>query len=136
MGLTRRGKCRRACSAAMMGKACACPKAWSYYVEFYVLDDGQRLSLTTRMPGAKLKRWKVGCDNKTIAHQQAVIKTKLLAGALASEQARQSVMTLGQWAHEYKTIEEVMALRSYKERCQRIDQVILPSLELIGCYRI
>jgi integrase len=127
MGLTRKGKCRRACSAAMMGKACACPKAWSYYVEFYVLDDGQRLSLTTRMPGAKLKRWKVGCDNKTIAHQQeAVIKTKLLAGALASEQARRSVMTLGQWAAEYKTIEEVMALRSYKERCQRIDQVIVP----------
>jgi integrase len=110
-----------------LGHACTCPKAWSYYVEFYVLDDGERLMLTPRVPGAKLKRWKVGCDNKTVARQQeAVMKTKLLAGAVTSERVQRSMMTLGQWAAEYKTIEEVVALRSYKERCQRIDQVIVP----------
>jgi integrase len=45
---------------------------------------------------------------------------------MTSERVQRSVMTLGQWSEEYKTIEEVVALRSYKERCQRIDQVIVP----------
>ena len=127
MGLTRRGKCTRRCNKGVLGKACSCPKAWSYYVEFYVLDDGERLKLTRRMPGAKLRRWKVGCDNKTIARQQeAVIKTQLLAGAMASERVREAIVTLGQWAEEYQAIEEVRRLRSYKERCQRIAQVLVP----------
>ncbi|MDI3465647.1 MAG: hypothetical protein OJF50_004468 [Nitrospira sp.] len=127
MGLTRRGKCARGCSDGAKGLKCSCPKSWAYYIEFYVLDDGRRLTLTKRVPGAKLKRWKVGCDNKTLARQQeAVIKTKLLAGAVESERAKQTVMTLGQWAEEYKATEEVRRLRSYKERCQRIDKVIVP----------
>src|SRR5262249_39762126 len=128
MGLTRRGKCTRRCSDGVKGMKCPCPKTWAYYVEFYVLDDGKKLSLTKRIPGAKLKRWKVGCDNKTIAKQQeAVIKTNLLAGAMASEQAkRHTVITLGQWAKVYKHTEEVQRLRSYKARCQRIDNVIVP----------
>lgn len=38
------------------------------------------------MPGAKLKRWKVGTLNRTIAKQQeALIKTDLLKGAVKSE---------------------------------------------------
>jgi len=99
----------------------------SYYVEFHVLDDGKTLSLASGIQGAKLKRWKVGCVNKTVAKQQeAIIKTKLLAGTMVSERAQSTVMTLGQWAEEYKAIEEVVRLRSYKERCQRIDQVIVP----------
>jgi hypothetical protein len=127
MVLTRRGKCSRRCAQVVQGKACSCPKAWSYYVEFFVLDDGERLKLTTRIPGAKLRRWKVGCDNKTIARQQeAVIKTQLLAGAVLSERVQQTMMTLGQWAEEYQAIEEVIRLRSYKERCQRISQALVP----------
>jgi len=127
MGLTRKAKCARKCPDGVKGKKCPCPKTWAYYVEFYVLDDGKKLSLSTHQPGARLKRWKVGCDNKRLARQhEAVIRTKLLAGALESERAKQAVMTLGQWVDEYKTIEEVKQLRSYKERCQRIDQVILP----------
>ena len=106
----------------------------SFYVEFRVLDDGKRLSLASGNQGAKLKRWKVGCANKTVARQQeAIIKTKLLAGTMASERAESNVMTLGQWAEEYKTIEEVARLRSYKERCQRIDQVIVP---FFGSHRL
>lgn len=127
MGLTRRGKCSRGCPDGVKGLKCPCAKRWAYYVEFYVLDDGKKLLLTKRMPGAKLKRWKVACDNKTIARQhEAVIKTKLLAGAMTSDHAKHAVMTLGQWAEEYKAIEEVQRLRSYKERCQRIDRVIVP----------
>jgi integrase len=109
------------------GLKCACPKTWTYYVEFYVLDDGERLILTNRMPGAKLKRWKVGCDNKTLARQQeAVIKTKLLAGSLVSDRMASNVSTLGQWAAEYLELEEVKRLRSYQERCQRIQRVLVP----------
>ena len=101
----------------------------SYYVEFHVMDDGKTLSLASGIQGAKLKRWKVGCTNKGTAKQQeALIKAKLLAGTMMSERAKLSVMTLGQWAEEYKGIEEVRRLRSYKERCQRIDQVIVPFL--------
>lgn len=99
----------------------------SYYVEFRVLDDGKTLSLASGIQGAKLKRWKVGCTNKTVAKQQeAIIRTKLLAGTMVSERVQQTVLTLGEWAEEYKAIEEVTRLRSYKERCQRIDQVIVP----------
>ncbi len=99
----------------------------SYYVEFRVRDDGKALALASHRPGAKLKRWKVGCLNKTVAKQQeAIIKTKLLSGAMLSERSHATVMTLGQWAEVYKAIEDVVRLRSYKERCQRIDTVIVP----------
>jgi integrase len=99
----------------------------SWYVEFYVLDDGKTLNLASRVQGAKLRRWKVGSTNKTVAKQQeAIIKTKLLAGTMESDRAASIVMTLGQWAEEYKAIEEVVRLRSYKERCQRINTVIVP----------
>ncbi|MEO7862846.1 MAG: site-specific integrase, partial [Nitrospirales bacterium] len=98
-----------------------------YYVEFRVLDNGKTLSLASGVQGAKLIRWKVGCGNKTIAQkQEAVIRTKLMAGAMASERTQNTVMTLAQWAEEYKAIQEVTRLRSYKERCQRIDKVIVP----------
>ncbi len=45
---------------------------------------------------------------------------------MPSERVHETVMTLGQWAEEYKAIDEVTRLRSYKERCQRIDNVIVP----------
>jgi hypothetical protein len=114
MGLTRRGKCARGCPAGVKGIKCACPKTWTYYVEFFVIDDGERLSIVNRMPGAKLKRWKVGCGNKKIARQhEALIKAKLLAGAMISERLASHVSTFGQWADEYLQLEEVRRLRSY-----------------------
>ncbi|HMU55419.1 MAG TPA: site-specific integrase, partial [Nitrospira sp.] len=39
---------------------------------------------------------------------------------------RHTVMTFGQWAEAYQAIEDVTRLRSYKERCQRITQVLVP----------
>jgi integrase len=99
----------------------------SYYVEFPVLDDGKTLSLARGVSGAKLKRWRVGCLNKRKAQdQETIIKNRLLNGTMRSEQVSEVMMTFGQWAEEYKAIEEVTRLRSYKERCQRIDRVIVP----------
>ena len=39
----------------------------SYYVEFHVLDDGKTLTLAPCVSGGKLKRWKVGSLNRTVA---------------------------------------------------------------------
>jgi integrase len=97
----------------------------SYYVEFRVVDKGKALELAKG--GGKLKRWKVGCLNKAEAKsQEAVIKTRLLAGTMPSDGATALVMTFQAWAKEYVEIEEVRKLRSYRERCQRIDRILVP----------
>jgi integrase len=41
-------------------------------------------------------------------------------------QAQQATTTFQRWAEEYVEIEEVKALRSYRERCQRIEKVLIP----------
>jgi integrase len=98
----------------------------SYYIEFRVQDDGKSLSLAAKGAG-KLKRWKVGCRNKAEAKkQEAIYRTQLLAGTLKSAGAAHRAMTFAAWAKEYVEIEEVKRLRSYKERCQRIDRVLAP----------
>lgn len=57
----------------------------SYYVEFRVLDNGKVLTLASGIQGVKLKRWKVGCTNKTTVKQhEAIIKTKLYVNSLLS----------------------------------------------------
>lgn len=99
----------------------------SYYVEFPVLDDGKTLTLARRIPGAKLKRWKIGSLNKTIAkRQEALIKTDLMRGVIKSDQV-QAPRTFAQWAKEYVEIEGVKVLDTYRERCQRIATVLIPS---------
>jgi len=45
---------------------------------------------------------------------------------MVSERAKLNVMSLSHWEEEYKAIEEIRRLRSYRERCQRIDQVSVP----------
>jgi len=98
-----------------------------WYIEFPVIDDGKILTLARGTPGAKVKRWRVGCRNKTIAQdQETIIKNKLLNGTLVSVRAKLAIMTFGQWAKEYVGIEEVKCLRSYRERCQRITVVLTP----------
>ena len=75
----------------------------------------------------KLKGWKVGCLNKAEAKtQEAIIKTRLLAGTLPSDGAAELVMTFKEWGEEYVQIEEVRKLRSYRERRQRIERVLVP----------
>jgi hypothetical protein len=49
-------------------------------------NDGKTLLLARGVPGARLKRWKVGSTNRTIAKQQeALIKTDLMMGTIKSE---------------------------------------------------
>lgn len=89
----------------------------SYYVEFRVVDDGRVLSLAVRGDGG-LKRWKVGCLNKGEARtQEAIIRTRLLSGQEKSPRIqRTQLMTFGQWAERYLTLEQVQALRSPQRR--------------------
>lgn len=89
----------------------------SYYVEFSVIDDGKTLSLATG-GGGKLKRWKVGCVNKTVAKQQeAMIKTQLLSGQRVSPaKARAESVTFKQWAQQYLQLDAVKKLKSYRMR--------------------
>jgi integrase len=97
-----------------------------WYVEFRVLDDGKTLSLASGVPGARLKRWKTGTTNRTLAKQQeALIKTELMKGIVKSA-TFQAPKTFVQWAKEYIEIEEVKILDSYRERCQRIEKVLKP----------
>ena len=52
-------------------------------------EDGKSWSLASGVPGAKKKRWKVGCLNKMIAREmEAAIKTRLLLGHEKTEQAK------------------------------------------------
>lgn len=99
-----------------------------WYVEFSIVDDGKTLALARNFAGAKLKRWKTGTANKTLAKQQeAIIKTDLMKGIVKSDCVRgHAPLAFAQWAKEYVQIEEVVGLRSYKERCQRIEQILVP----------
>ena len=97
----------------------------SYYVEFQVVDDGKTLSLATE-GGGRLKRWKVGCMNKTVAKQQeAIIKTQLLSGQQASPaKARAESMTFRQWAQLYLQLDEVKKLKSYRMRSDYVRNLV------------
>ncbi|MEK6585635.1 MAG: hypothetical protein AABZ24_04750, partial [Nitrospirota bacterium] len=89
----------------------------SYYVEFRVMEseDGKSWSLPSGVPGAKKKRWKVGCLNKTIAREmEAAIKTRLLLGHEKTEQAKPILFK--EWATAYLEIESIKTLRSYQDR--------------------
>src|SRR5689334_16435211 len=90
MGLTLRWRCTKRCEDGKKGrKKCPCPKVWSYYVEFQVIDDGNTLTLARGVPGAKLKRWNVFSSNKTVAKQQeAIIMTDLMKGIVKSKQVQ------------------------------------------------
>jgi integrase len=97
----------------------------SYYVEFPVLDDGKVLTLARGIAGAKLKRWKVGCLNRTVAKQQeALIKTELMKGRITSDQNRP--MLFKQWALDYIELESVKRLKSYRDRARIITQQLIP----------
>ncbi|GKS62891.1 integrase [Nitrospira sp.] len=97
----------------------------SYYVEFHVLDDGKTLSLASAAKGGRLKRWKVGSVNKTVAKQQeALIKTDLMKGVFKSENERS--LTFAEWAEIYLASEEIQRLRSLKDRVNVVCLQLLP----------
>lgn len=97
----------------------------SYYVEFHVLDDGKSLTLAASGSGGKLKRWKVGNLNRTLARQQeALIKTELMKGIVRSVQA--TTITFKQWGETYLELEEVKRLRSLKDRVNIVRLQLIP----------
>ena len=92
----------------------------SYYVEFPVLDDGKTLTLARGVPGARLKRWKVGNTNRTIAkHQEALIKTALMKGEIKSEKLP-GLMTFRAWGEKYLEIPEIKSLASYRNHVEKV----------------
>ena len=126
MGLTRKGKCSKPCEQGRKGLKCPCPKVWSYYVEFPVLDDGKTFTLARGVPGAKLKRWKVSSLNKTVAKQQeALIKTDLMKGLIKSNQV-QGPMTFKALAGAYLALPRVKAQANYERKQMWIEQRFLP----------
>ena len=107
----------------------------SYYVEFRVIDspDGKSLVLASGVPGARKKRWKVGCLNKTVAREmEAAIKTRILLGQEASERARPVLFK--QWVQTYLELEEVKTLRSFAGRSYSVKAHLVPffSGKLLG----
>jgi integrase len=96
-----------------------------WYVEFPVVDDGKVVQLGGGEPEARLKRWKTGTLNKTMAKQQeAIIKTDLMKGRMKS--VRGKCLTFADWADVYLQLEEVKALRSYKDRVETIRYQLIP----------
>ena len=56
-----------------------------WYVEFRVVDDDKVLSLSPGGTIGRMKRWKTGTTNKTVAKQwEAKLKTDLLMGKISS----------------------------------------------------
>jgi len=99
----------------------------SYYVEFRVIDseDGKSLKLASGVPGARKKRWKVGCLNKTVAREmESAIKTLILLGQERTEQARPVLFK--EWATTYLDMEAVKTLRSYQDRVEIMKRQLIP----------
>jgi len=96
-----------------------------WYVEFRVVDDDKVLSLSPGGTIGRMKRWKTGTTNKTVAKQwEAKIKTDLLMGKITSERSKS--VTFSQWAETYLQLEEVKSLRSYKDRVATIRYQLIP----------
>jgi len=99
----------------------------SYYVEFRVIDspDGKSLMLAGGVVGARKKRWKVGCLNKTIAKEtEAAIRTNLLLGKVLTQQAKPILFK--EWAKTYLDLEAVKVLRSYQDRVEIMGRQLVP----------
>ena len=98
-----------------------------YYVEFPVMDDGKALTLARGTPGAKIKRWKVGSNNRTQAKQQeAMIKTDLMKGLMKSNQ-NLGPMTFKALANAYLAIPSIKKQVSYDNKQSVIENHFLPS---------
>ena len=99
----------------------------SYYVEFRVMEsqDGKSLVLASGVPGARKKRWKVGCLNKTAARDlELAIRMRLLLGQEPSERAKPILFK--EWAKTYLELEEVKSLRSFVGRSHSVERHLVP----------
>ncbi len=89
-------------------------------------EDGKTLTLARGVPGAKLKRWKVGSTNRTEAKdQEAHIKSKLMTGGLKSEKLPPP-MTFRAWAERYLELPHIKCLRWYYSHLGRVRLRLIP----------
>jgi len=136
MGLTKRIKThRKKCQALreeLKAKGttnskveCGCPGVW--YVQFPVWDDGKTLRLGVGVTGARLKRWKAGGNLELAKDLEAGYRRDLVHGLIKSDHVKVvAPMRFKEWAKAYVEIEAVKAIDTYRERCQRIDKVLMP----------
>jgi integrase len=97
-----------------------------YYIEFPVLDDGERMTLARSVLGAKLKRWKTGTKNKTLAREQeACIKRDLMVGIIKSDRLSGPV-TFKALAALYLDATENRRQATYGLKKSRIEQHLMP----------
>ena len=96
-----------------------------WYVEFRVVDDDKVLSLSPGGAIGRMKRWKTGTTNKTVAKQwEAKLKTDLLMGKISSSYGK--VMSFKEWGEQYLKLEEVRSLRSYQDRVEIVRLQLIP----------
>ena len=97
-----------------------------WYVEFPVIDDGKVLTLARGTPGAKIKRWKTGTSNKTMANdQETMIKNDLMKGAIKSERVKGPV-TFKALAKAYLAFPDVQRQSSFSTKQTTIDKRFTP----------
>ena len=83
------------------------------------------LSLSPGGTIGRIKRWKTGTTNKTVAKQwEAKIKTDLLMRKIGSQRSQR--VSFSQWAESYLKLEEVIALRSYQDRVETVRNQLIP----------
>jgi len=99
-----------------------------WYVEFPVLDDGKMLTLAGGKPGAKIKRWKTGTPNRTIAKQQeALIKADLMKELVKSERVLDP-MTFRALADVSLSSPDVRRQATYKWKVATVGERFVPRL--------
>ena len=97
-----------------------------YYVEFRVLDDGKTLTLARGVPGAKLKRWKTGTTNRTLAKQQeTLIQANLMKELVKSEQV-QGPIAFGAVTEAYLAVSRIQAQANYERKKTWVKYRFLP----------
>ena len=107
-----------------------------WYVEFPVLDDGKVLALARGTPGAKLKRWKVASNNKTVAKEhEAKYRTDLLMGKIKS-QRESGQMTFDALANIYLKTQTVRDHATYPWKKSAIEKRFLPTFGNVLLNRI
>ena len=97
-----------------------------WYVEFPVIDDRKVMTLARGTPGSKVKRWKTGTNNKTMAKQQeAIIKTDLMKGVIKSDQV-QNAITFKKLSEKYLSAHEVKKQATYEWKISTIQKKLVP----------
>ena len=98
-----------------------------WYVEFPVIDDGKVLHLARGTPGARIKRWRVGCCNKEYAaNQEAKYKTDLIMGNLESAR-HPGKMTFAALGKKYLDSPTVLKQRTYQWKKSIIEDRLIPA---------